>query len=170
MSSRPVLISDEIDRKSSFVLNGQALKSFDAIDKLSAGQRECVHEFGFAIVKACIDMGVSQPNRIRFLVHTIWSGARQPQQRMGKGPAGAVAKLDWLLLQQNCGVRAETLLRTLADNNFVFVPRTPTAAMIDASLDATNHMGVVSKREKHQNRLIAAIKAQMRSVWPGYFS
>ena len=165
-AARSVTISAELDALPFNQPSQKAIMAYAEIDKLTRDQRECVHEFGFAIVKACMDMGITQPNRIRFLVHTIWSGARQPGQRMGKGSTSAIAKLDWLLLQQNCEIPAKTLLRTLADDNFFFVPRNPTATMIEASMDATNHFGIVSKREKHQRRLQAAISAYVK----GYFT
>lgn len=142
----------------------RSIREFDEMGRLSPGLRECVHEFGFAIVNSCRQVGINEPRHIRMLVREIWDGARQPMQR--NGAVGMVNRLDWLLVQGSAGVSASQLLRYLFDHGFIVVPREPTPPMVDASMDAVNHMGVVSKRQKHHNRLRAAHKAAVKHLWP----
>ena len=132
------------------------LRSFEDFDRMPRGLRECVHEFGLPIVRACLQMKISEPRHIRQLVHDIWEGARQTTQRKESVARGS---LDWLLIQAGAGLSAATLLEFLARHNLAIVSTEPTAAMVYASMDAVNHMGVVSKSAKHRNRLRAAIKA-----------
>lgn len=134
----------------------RTLRSFDELDRLSPRLRECVHEFGLPIVRACLQMKISEPRHIRQLVHEIWEGARQTTQRKENVTRGS---LEWLLIQSGTGVSAATLIEFLARHNLAIVSSEPTAAMVAASMDAVNHMGVVSKSAKHRNRLRAAIKA-----------
>jgi hypothetical protein len=120
---------------------------------MPADLRACVHEYGFAIVTACLKHKVSKPAAIRELVREIWTGARQPKQT-----GGAESTLDWLLIQNDAGISAKTLLRVLADASLVVVPANPNAAMIDASMQTVSGFNMkVTKREKHRLRLQAAI-------------
>lgn len=43
----------------------------NAIDALSPDLRQCVYDFGYPVVKTCMDLGVVKPQRIRHLVETI---------------------------------------------------------------------------------------------------
>lgn len=139
---------------------------FQLVDAMPADLRSCVHEFGFAIVNVCLQAGVRKPSMIRQLVHEIWDGARQPSQRAnGINNNSAIAKLDWLLLQEQCPVSANKLLRSLAQSNHFLVPRDPTTPMIAASMKAIETMGRLTKQDKHRIRLSAAIKANAQSMW-----
>ena len=144
----------------------RALRALEDVDNMPPGLRGCVHEFGFAIVHALRSNGISNPAQIRQLVHEIWRGARQPAQRGGYNKQPMLGHLDWLLLQAGASIGAKTLVRVLYQNSMVIVPRDPGKIMIDASMDAVNHMGVVSKAQKHRNRLRAAIDASTKSLWP----
>lgn len=42
-----------------------------AIDALSAAHRELVHDYGYTVVRACMDCGVVKPKQIRHLVETV---------------------------------------------------------------------------------------------------
>lgn len=42
-----------------------------AIDALSPEQRALVHEYGFNVVKALMDLGVRKPSAIRHVVETV---------------------------------------------------------------------------------------------------
>lgn len=142
-------------------------KQFDRMEAMPSAVRQCVYEFGFEIVNACIEAGVTCPHRIRHLVFEIWNGARQPSQRRGKAPGSRVAgKIDWLLIQAGAEISADKLVRVLFQNGFIVVPVEPSPYMIEASMDAVNHMGVVSKSVKHRNRLRAAHKAALKHCWP----
>jgi len=126
--------------------------SFDEMEHMSADLKECVHEFGYAIVDACRTVGIEQPRHIRHLVHVIWDGARQPLQRR------PLSTLDWLLLQAGAEISGARLIGYLAAHGFLVVPREPNIKMVEASMDAVHHMGRVTKTEKHRNRLRAALK------------
>lgn len=135
-------------------------RSFADIESMSPGLRECVHEYGYAIVHACLESKVSDPSRIRNLVREIWEGARQPAQRRTAG-----GTIDWLLLQAGAGISAATLFRILADNGFALVTVEPSPQMIAASMaEVSGFNKVVTKSEKHRLRLRAAIKAGLERV------
>ncbi len=124
--------------------------------------RECVHAYGYAIVRACLDVKVSDPNRIHALVNSIWEGARQPAQRRERGGA-----LEWLLIQAGAEISVATLMRVLANNDLAIVPLKPTNGMIDASMATVSNFDLrVTKTEKHRMRLKAAIAAGMAEVRP----
>lgn len=130
-------------------------KSCDLVDNLSPGLRECVHEFGFAIVTACMTQGVKTPHGIRHLVNAIWAGARQPEQR-----SGAAQTLDWMLIQAGAGISAATLRRVLAGYSLHIVPDSPTREMLAASMAEVSAFSErMTKEEKHRRRLRAAIRA-----------
>jgi hypothetical protein len=124
-------------------------------DEMTPGLRECVHEYGFAIVNACRMAGVTRPAMIHLLVREIWEGARQPRQRRAN-----MNTLDWLLVQAKAEVTSAELIRVLRNNDLVIVPICPTTAMINASMkEVSGFTERVTKCEKHRRRLTAAIKA-----------
>lgn len=43
----------------------------EKIDALAPDIRELVHEYGWSVVNACLDMGVTKANRIRHIVETV---------------------------------------------------------------------------------------------------
>lgn len=140
-------------------------RELDVTDGMTRELRECVHEFGLPIVERLMWHGVRSPGAIREIVREIWDGARQPSQRLYASTGGSVVnKLDWVLLQANCPISAKRLIRVLDDRSFTVSPSHPTAAMIDASLDALQSHGFVSKREKHRLRLMAALKAAQQEL------
>jgi hypothetical protein len=129
-------------------------RSFDDIEHMSPDLRACVHEYGYAIVKACQQCGVNRPANIHQLVREIWDGARQPAQKRGKG-----CTLDWILIQAGANISADTLLRVLENSSLAIVPLTPTREMIEASkAEVSGFNQVCTKSEKHRLRLMAAIK------------
>lgn len=135
------------ERRSALVL--------EAIDRLPADLRACVHEFGWAIVNAFLGQGIRSPRTIRFLVKEIWAGARQPTQR-----SGAYATLDWLLVQAGANISAATLQRILGEYSLAIVPVSPTRKMLNASMaEVSGFNARVTKEEKHRRRLRAAIQA-----------
>ncbi len=138
----------------------KTIQSYCEIDQMPRELRECVYEYGFAIVKACMMAGVTRPNMIRLLVREIWNGARQPGQR-GKmaGVPGVYNTLDWILMQAGENISAATLARVLADNSYVVAPKGPTTEMVMASMSAIDGMGPLTKRRKHTIRLQAAMRA-----------
>jgi hypothetical protein len=64
---------------------------------------------------------------------------------------------------------AKGLLRILWLHNMIIVPRDPTPAMVEASLDAVKTMGVVTREQKHRGRLSAALQAGAKRLWPHLF-
>jgi hypothetical protein len=129
-----------------------------AVDALSPALRGCVHEFGYPIVHACLNAGVTTPRAIRVLVSEIWGGARQQGQQ-----SGARNTLDWLLIQAGACINSKTLNRILNENNLAIVPCSPTRAMLDASMkEVSGHNIRCTREEKHRRRLIAAIRAAIQ--------
>ena len=151
-----------------FTLPARTLRALNSTDELPAKLRACVHEFGSEIVGPIVAAGVTNPNAIRSIVHSCWMGARQPLQRnrVGRSHSPVLDNLDWLLLQAEAGISAAKLLRILKMHGMVIIPTEPSSVMVNASMDATNHMGVVTKSEKHRNRLRAGIKAATERLWP----
>lgn len=146
--------------------SARLINSFATMDAMPRELRECVHEFGLPIVTACRQVGVNNPAHIRELVHQIWTGPRNQYQKSTGSSATALGKLDWMLIQVGAGLDAKTLIRALASSGYLIVTREPSKQMVDASMDAVNHMGVVTKSQKHRNRLRAALDAGTRHLWP----
>lgn len=127
--------------------------SFAVTDGMPPKLKQCVHEYGFAIVKACLQAGVSKPEHIHQLVREIWDGARQPRQSRRRG-----GQIDWILIQANAEITAAELSRVLFNNGLGIVPLAPTRAMLDASMAEVANFDVrCTKLEKHRRRLMAAV-------------
>jgi len=145
-----------------YIISEQTLKSFERLEKMSPDLRECVYEYGEAIVVACLCAGVKDPKNIRQLVREIWEGARQPLQRRKK-----MGSLDWILMQAGANISAKTLVRILRDNHHYIVPEQPTTQMINASMNTVSNFDQkVTKKDKHALRLRAAIAAGVKHLWP----
>lgn len=148
-------------------LSKTRLHALDMVDDMSPELRACVHEFGLAIVVACLNSGVRNPAQIRQLVVEIWRGARHSGQRTSKEAVGVsvLALLDWLLIQAGAQLSAAKLQRVLFSSCWTIAPLVPTNAMIEASM-ATITMGdrLVNKREKHRLRLEAALRAGAKQL------
>lgn len=143
---------------SGFAGLGRRAAHLELVDSMPPSLRACVHEFGSPIVDACLQAKVSDPRRIRHLVHVIWEGARQQGQRTSN-----LHTLDWLLIQAGAEMSASALLRLLESKSYALVPNSPTRAMLDASLaEVSGHNVRVTKEEKHRRRLRAALMAGMR--------
>ena len=144
-----------IDVQSLSRAKAQSYEACALVDRMTPELRECVHEFGLAIVTACMCQGIKSPRSIRHLVKEIWAGARQPQQR-----SGAYQTLDWILIQAGAQISAAKLRRVLAEYSLVIVPTSPTKAMISASMaEVSDFTQRVTKQEKHVRRLRAALKS-----------
>jgi hypothetical protein len=131
------------------------VKALANSDRLSPELRECVHQFGSPIVNACLQANVKKPSLIRQLVLEIWAGARQTGQA-----GGAEGTLDWVLAQAGASITAARLETILRDFDLRIVPSTATKEMIEASMaEVSTFDQRITKREKHQRRLMAAIKA-----------
>jgi hypothetical protein len=144
------------------LLSEKRTRALNETDNMSPELRRCVHEYGYAIVNACLCAKVTDPRRIHQLVREIWDGARQPCQSRPKG-----GTLDWLLIQAGAGITAATLMRILHDNSLAVVPLEPSNYMVEASkATLANHDERVTKTEKHRRRLRAAISAGVKHLWP----
>lgn len=140
------------------MLSETRIRALDETDGMSASMRECVHEFGIAVVHACLDAGVTEPRRIRQLVNQIWHGARESGEQRG----GARNTLEWLLIQNKGSLSLSTLLRVLHDNSYALVPVEATRAILDASMNEVSGFNVrVTREEKHRRRYRAAVRAGM---------
>jgi len=149
------------------LLPQRTLRGLERVDQMPSDLRRCVHEFGLPIVDACVNMGVKEPQRIRQLVHEIWSGTRETwKQAPRHGASGLVSKLDWLLTNAGSPINALGLVRVLWQSGFVIVPLAPWACMVNASIEEVQHHGILSKQEKHRVRLIAAVRAAVQYAWP----
>lgn len=61
------LSDDEFQR----VIDTRRSARMDAIDSLPAAHRELVHDYGFNVVKACMDCGVTKARQIKHIVETV---------------------------------------------------------------------------------------------------
>lgn len=149
-------------------ISQKTLRSLDDVDRMSPELRKCVHEFGYEVVSSIIQAGVTNPNKIRNIIHSCLLGPRNSYNRSGKGSSYSplLRSIDALLVNSGSNLTAEGLLRFLSLNHMVIVPREPSPAMIDASIEAIRHMGRVSKRDKHRIRLKMAIDACVKKLWP----
>ena len=149
-------------RRETDTVSAKTVRSFERIDGMNPDLRKCVHEFGEAIVTACLESGVRDPRNIRSLVNVIWGGARQTIQKPPK-----LGALDWILIQAGAEINAKTLVRILRDHSHYLVPAFPTTAMINASMAEVSNFDIrCTKEEKHRRRLSAAIKAGVKHLWP----
>lgn len=152
-----------------FALPARALHGLAVTDAWPPGLRACVHEFGFAIVDAFVTCGISEPRLIRHLVAVCWMGARSPLDRPGVRGAGLRGQLDAVLLHSGSELSGDGLVRFLKQSGQVVLPLEPMPIMVDASLEETARLGLVSKREKHTARLKAALRAGALRLWPQLF-
>lgn len=142
------------------ILSQTRMRALVTTDAMSPELRECVHEFGMPIVKACLEAGVSSPSRVRQLVKEIWHGAREVDQT-----GGALNALDWLFIQNQGSLSVKTLLRTLYDAGYAIVPMDATRAMIDASMAEVSGFNVRCTRpEKHKRRFRVAARTGMEEL------
>lgn len=157
------------------VLKGES--GWLAIDLLPASLKQCIHEYGLPIVKACFNAGVRDAGSIHSLVREIWDGARQEGNRGQRNPSRTARHstqdaLDWILIQSGSSLSSETLVRALFERGLLIVPREPTEPMIAVSMNTVggeNYRPVSSKREKHRLRLRAANESEARRLYPGAF-
>ena len=107
------------------VLHG-AVAECESVDKLPPQLRALVHEFGFSVVKAFLDAGVTKPSSIRHLVHIAWLGAREPGNKR-RAPVDGTNKfsdqVDDYLIQQGVQMNVRGFVRLLRQANFVMLPR-----------------------------------------------
>lgn len=71
------------------VLARKRRQRFDQIDSLPPDLRELVHHYGWNIVRAFLDTGISKPANIRHLVETVlddFSPTRGSRSTQGKDP------------------------------------------------------------------------------------
>ncbi|MDR6826463.1 hypothetical protein J2X48_000733 [Bosea sp. BE271] len=53
------------------VIDGRRRARMEAIDALSPEHRELVHDYGYNVVRACMDCGATKPKHIRHIVETV---------------------------------------------------------------------------------------------------
>src|ERR1700761_3981407 len=82
------------------------------VDLLPPALRDLVHEFGWSVVRNFLDCGVTDPRRIRHLVHTVWLGPREPgnKRAAGKQVSGSLAALDDFLVRHEFPVVGRALI------------------------------------------------------------
>jgi len=117
------------------------------IDALSPDIREIVHEEGWTIVKAFLDLGIKKAPQIKHLISTVRDGS----SAYGNGTRGAK---DVPVLIAELATRAPYL---------AIVEREPTQQMVEESMKTVAGMSeIVGKYEKHHRRLRAAIAVGAR--------
>jgi hypothetical protein len=60
----------DADEHQQFV-DGKRQRRMAEIDSQPPAIRELVHEYGWPVVKTCMDLGINQPRHIRHLVETV---------------------------------------------------------------------------------------------------
>jgi hypothetical protein len=147
------------------------LRQIEAVDRMPPNLRQCAHEYGYAIVEACMQAGVRDPRKIRNLVREIWAGARQPKQKTSGNRNATMDHLDWVLIQAGAEISAARLVRFLHDFNWAIVPLFPNRAMLSASMaEVSGFDERMTKTEKHTRRLTAALRAGSMSLWPHLYT
>lgn len=138
------------------VISARRQRAWNDVDAMSPEWRALVHEYGYAIVDACRNCGVTEPRRVHELVRVIWDGARSDWDKRRR-----VGVLDWLLIQAGSPLSAAAISRILANEHLAILPLTPTRPMIEASLREVSGGTVrCTKWEKHRRRLAAALTAE----------
>ncbi len=67
-------------------IDGRRSRRMATIDALSPELRALVHEYGYTVVKSCMDLGVVKPRHIRQIVETVlneFSPTRGSYSRQG---------------------------------------------------------------------------------------
>jgi hypothetical protein len=60
--------TDEQFRK---IVGGRRRARMDQIDQMPQDLRQCVHDYGYTVVKSFVDLGISKPKHLRHLVETV---------------------------------------------------------------------------------------------------
>jgi hypothetical protein len=141
-------------------IGDRRLRQLEEVDELPPGVKPLVYEFGYPIVRAMAQCGVTDPRHIRELVHQCWCGAREGSQRKG-----TFNKIDWLLAQSGSRLSAATLAATLRQSGTLLVPLEPSPQMVEASMAEVQNHGPLRKYEKHRLRLRAANLAAASHIW-----
>jgi hypothetical protein len=129
------------------------LRWLEKTDAMPAELRHCVHDFGYLVVSAFINAGVTDAGSIRTIVYAVWRGSAAPGQ--GKP---VWQSIDHVLSNQLLDHKG--LCRMLASSGFSIVSHDPTKEMVAASMaEVSGGNVVVPKEEKHRRRLRAALKA-----------
>jgi hypothetical protein len=106
----------------------------DVIDALPKEVRELVHEFGYTMIRAFLDLNVTKASAIRHLILQVKRGSLDT----GNGKSAQSGRI------------------------MVAIPSEPTPEMIYASMNTvtpSDPVIVTDKYEKHKLRLRAALKA-----------
>ena len=67
MPNISILSRDEFERH----IERRRVIRMDTIDRLPSEVRECVHDYGWHVVKTIMDLGVKKPKHIRQIVETV---------------------------------------------------------------------------------------------------
>lgn len=92
-----MMVADHDDNHSDIAwgMSARSLKQFESVDGMGPSLKACVHEFGYTIVHAMLEAGVTKPNVIRNLVREVWLGARQPGEKLVAAAPSAAMSDAW---------------------------------------------------------------------------
>lgn len=138
------------------------------VDSLPADIRALVHDFGWGVVSAYLQAGVTKAKRIRHLIETTLDGSWEIRSRRLNTQviSRAAERLNKCLSEFHLPANGQALVDSLRRNGAVIVCMQPTTAMVDASIHALHQPqyanAYVTKQEKHRIRLTAALRAAER--------
>lgn len=142
----------------------------DVVDRLPASLRHLVHEFGLSVVVAFVNAGVTHPAVIRRLVAAVRLGAREKgnERPWVPQPRRVFNAIDTWLVANGAGFPAVALVRGMREAGYIPVAISPSLEMTEASMATVTFADApVSKMEKHQRRLQAALTAADKALWGG---
>jgi hypothetical protein len=143
------------------------------IDNLPPETRALVHEFGWGIVSAFLDVGIKKPSIIRHLVETTMRGAYETRERRRSWLAIAPAVEDMAQVLHDIGSSENpgALVRGIRRRGGALLRMKASRVMVNASvaaLDDPKHRGRrFDVFEKHKIRLDAALAAGIEEEMGG---
>lgn len=134
------------------------------VDELTPDQRALVHQFGWGVVSAFLNLGVTKPRQIRHLIETVQRGSVETQERFPVGTVLAPAAIRLQDVLKDLGVMGlspSMLTQAIRRRGGVVVPMSPPDYMVEASIEALHRPRYadvrVSRWEKHKIRLSDAL-------------
>jgi hypothetical protein len=140
----------------------------DVVDRLPPLLRQAVGEYGFSVVMAFVQMGITDPKVMRHLVQAVRLGARERGNERPWAPQHrrVFNAIDTWLIANGAGFPAVALARGMREAGYIPVSLNPSLEMTEASMaEVTVYDPRLSKMDKHFRRLQAALGAADKSLW-----